>query len=168
MKNRIVGILVIAIAILLGFIIFSFNTAMNDIVSTSCEHGDTCPMWGTIEFQTNVGIGIMGFIMIIGFYLIFFSKEEKIITRIRNIRPQVESKKITKQNYQKIMNDLGKDEKTILKKLIESDGSILQSRLVEISKLNKVKVTRILDRLEGRGLVERKRRGMRNVIILKH
>lgn len=34
--------------------------------------------------------------------------------------------------------------------------------------LTKVKVTRILDRLEGREIIERKRRGMTNVVILKH
>ncbi|MFH0929352.1 MAG: MarR family transcriptional regulator [Candidatus Aenigmatarchaeota archaeon] len=167
MRNRIVGVLVIAIAILLGFMIFSFNTALNDIVNASCSHGDSCPMWGTINFHTNVSIGIMGFVLILGLYLIFFSKEERIITRIRKIKPQVESKKLTKQNYRKIMNELGKDEKLVLKKVIESDGSVLQSKLVETTNLNKVRVTRTLDRLEGKGLIERNRRGMRNVIILK-
>ena len=34
--------------------------------------------------------------------------------------------------------------------------------------MTKVKVTRILDKLEGRGLVERKRRGMTNVVMLKN
>ena len=34
--------------------------------------------------------------------------------------------------------------------------------------LNKVKITRILDKLEGMGILERKRRGMTNVVILKH
>ena len=31
----------------------------------------------------------------------------------------------------------------------------------------KAKMTRIIDRLEGRGFVERKRRGMTNVVVLK-
>ena len=44
---------------------------------------------------------------------------------------------------------------------------MFQSSLVNETKLSKVKVTRILDRLEGKSLIERKRRGMSNVIILK-
>ncbi len=125
-------------------------------------------MWGTIDFQTNIGIGIIAFVMIIGLYLIFFGKEEKIITKVKTIRPQVEVNKITKENYQKILSKLNNDEKLIFDKVIESEGTIFQSDLVDKTKFSKVKITRILDKLEGKGLIERKRRGMTNVIILKH
>jgi hypothetical protein len=168
MRNRIVGILIIVIAALIGFIIYSFNTAMVDIVGASCTHGTSCPMWGTIEFQTNVSIGIMAFVVIIGLYLIFFGEEEKIITKIKKIAQQIEPAKITKGNYKKIMGTLDRDEKQVFEKIIESEGSIFQSDLADKTKLNKVKVTRILDKLEGKNLIERKRRGMTNVVILKH
>lgn len=167
MRNRIVGILVICIAALIGFIIYSFNTAMTNIVSTSCSHGSSCPMWGSINFQTNVSIAIMIFIIIIGLYLIFFGQEEKIITKFKKIKEQIEPKKITKENYQKVMSDLGRDEKLVLEKIIDSQGTIFQSELVDKTKFTKVKITRILDKLEGKGLIERRRRGMTNVIILK-
>ncbi len=168
MKNRIVGILVIGIAILVGFITYSFNMALRDIVNSACTHGQACPMWGTIHFQTRVSIGIMMFITLIGIYLIFFSKEEKITTRIKMIHTQVEPKKITKENYKKILSILSNDEKKIFEKIIESKGTMLQSDLVSKTKFNKVKVTRLLDKLEGRNLIERKRRGMSNIVILKH
>ena len=167
MKNRIVGILVIIIALLIGFIIYSFNQAMTSIINVSCSHGPSCPMWGTISFQTNVSIGIMLFVIIIGLYLIFWSKEERIVTKIKTFKTQVEPKKITKDNYQKVMSTLTNDEKNVLLKIIESQETIFQSDLVDKTKFTKVKVTRILDRLEGKGLIERKRRGMTNVIILK-
>jgi hypothetical protein len=167
MRNRIVGFLIIGIAILIGYIIFSFNQAMTSIVNASCSHGSSCPMWGTIEFQTNVSIGIMIFVIMIGIYLIFFGAEEKIITKIKTFRPQIEPKKITKENYQKVMSTLTKEEKNVLQRIIEFQGTIFQSDLVEKTKFNKVKVTRILDKLEGKELIERKRRGMTNVIILK-
>ena len=168
MRNRVVGILIIIIALLIGFIIYSFNQAMSNIVNTSCSHGSSCPMWGTIEFQTNLSAGIMLFIIVVGLYLIFWSKEEKIVTKIKTFRPQVEPKKITKENYQKVMSGLNKEEKIILEKIIESQGTIFQSDLVDKTKFAKVKITRILDKLEGRDLIERKRRGMTNVVILKH
>lgn len=167
MKNRIAGILVIGIALLIGFIIFSFNQAMTNIVSTSCSHGSECPMWGTIEFQTNLSIAIMVIIIIIGLYLIFFGKEEIRITRFKTLKQQIEPKKITKGNYQKVMNTLDKDEKIMLEKIIEAQGTIFQSELVDKTKFPKVRVTRILDKLEGKGLIERKRRGMTNVVVLK-
>ena len=42
-----------------------------------------------------------------------------------------------------------------------------QSDVMKELELSKVKVTRILDRLEGKGILERKRRGMTNIVILK-
>jgi len=167
MKNRIVGVLVIGIALLIGFIIFSFNQAMTTIVSTSCSHGSSCPMWGTIEFQTNMSIAIMIVIITVGLYLIFFGKEEIRITRFKTIKQQIEPKKITKENYKKVMKELEREERVILEKIIDNQGTIFQSDLVDKTKFNKVKVTRILDKLEGKGLIERRRRGMTNVIILK-
>jgi len=167
MKNRIAGFIVLGIAALIGFIIFSFNRAMIEIINTSCEHGPTCPMWGSINFQTNVSIGIMIFIVIVGLYLIFFGKEEKIITKVKTTKQQIEPKKITKENYKKILNNLNEDEKQVFNKILASEGTIFQSDLVDKTEFTKVKVTRILDKLEGKGLIERKRRGMTNVVILK-
>ena len=66
------------------------------------------------------------------------------------------------------MSKLLADEKLILEKVIESEGTIFQSELVDKTSLTKVKITRILDKLEGKGLIERKRRGMTNVVVLKH
>ncbi|MDE1824627.1 MAG: MarR family transcriptional regulator [Candidatus Micrarchaeota archaeon] len=59
------------------------------------------------------------------------------------------------------------EERKLYELIEQADGAIFQSELVERSKLTKVKVTRILDRLEGRGLVERRRRGMTNMVLLK-
>lgn len=168
MKNRIVGILIIGIAALMGLITYLFNMALTEIVSTSCAHGTECPMWGTIGVQTKVSVIMTLFVVLIGIYLIFFGKEERIITKIKTVKQKVELKKITKEDYQKIMETLSPEEKLILEKVIESDGTIFQSDLVEKTHFTKVKITRLVDKLEGRGLVERRRRGMTNVVVLKH
>jgi len=167
MKNRIVGILLIGIALLIGFIIFSFNRAFTDVINSSCSHGLSCPMWSSLEFQTNISLAIMIFVIFIGVYLVFFGREEKIITKIKKITEQKEPKKITKESYKKILEDLNNEERIILERLIESKGSIFQTELIRQTNFNKVKVSRILDKLEGRGVIERKRRGMTNVIVLK-
>ena len=168
MKNRVVGFLVIGVAALIGFIIYSFNIALYDIINVACAHGPNCPMWGTMQFQTNISMAIMAFVIIIGLYLIFFGEEEKVITRVRTVKQQIDSKKITKENYRKILNDLVEDEKVVFEKIIESEGSVFQSELVSETGFNKVRVTRILDRLDGKNLIERKRRGMTNIVVLKH
>lgn len=163
MRNRIVGVLIIFVALLMGFIIFSFNRAMTEIVNTSCEHGSSCPMWGTIDFQTNVSIAIMSFVIIIGIYLIFFGKEERTPSK-----EEVKDASIKKEAYEEIMKTLNDEEKIVLENIIDANGTIFQSDLTDKTNFNKVKVTRILDKLEGRGVIERRRRGMTNVVILKH
>ncbi|MCX6711533.1 MAG: MarR family transcriptional regulator [Candidatus Woesearchaeota archaeon] len=165
MKNKYFGYLIIGIALLIGFIVFSFNQALTKIISTSCSHGPTCPMWGTINLQTNISIGIIIFIILVGLAFIIFAKDETVIKKI--VKPQIKNKKVEKSNYQDIIKELDSDEKNIFEKVIESNGTIFQSELTEKTNLNKVKITRILDRLEGKGLIERKRRGMTNVIVLK-
>jgi uncharacterized membrane protein len=165
MKNRIVGFIIIGLAALMGFVIILFNRALTSIVNTACSHGPSCPMWGTINFHTNISIGITSFVVLIGLYLIFFGKEEKIITKIKEVEKPQKDEKV---DYSKIMKKLNSDEKLILETIINAEGTIFQSDLVEKTDLSKVKVTRILDKLEGKGILERRRRGMTNVVILKH
>ena len=62
---------------------------------------------------------------------------------------------------------LNSEEKKVMETIIHAEGSIFQSELAEKTGFDKVKITRILDKLEGRQIIERKRRGMTNVVILK-
>ena len=51
-------------------------------------------------------------------------------------------------------------------KIIQENKTIFQAEIIEKTKLGKAKITRIIDRLEGKGFVERKRRGMTNIVVL--
>ena len=170
MRNRDVGFLIIGISAVIGFIIYSFNQALTEIVSTSCTHGTSCPMWGTIEFQTNVSIALMALIAVIGAYLVFagWKGDGKVLRQEKVVRVEkLEEKEIDAEGLMKSVADMGPDAKAVLDRIIKSDGTIFQSELAEKTGLGKVKVTRVLDKLEGKGIVERKRRGMTNVVILK-
>ncbi|MFH0797893.1 MAG: MarR family transcriptional regulator [Candidatus Woesearchaeota archaeon] len=168
MRNKVVGYIILGMSALIGFIVYSFNSALGKIINESCEHGPACPMWGTLDFQTNVGIGIMVFVIMIGIYLIFFGKEEVTITKIETRVEKVEPKDVSRENYRKVINRLIGDEKKLFEILIDSKGTIMQSDMIAKSEMSKVKISRVLDKLEGKGLIERKRRGMTNSIVLKH
>ena len=81
---------------------------------------------------------------------------------------QVKLNEISRDNYEKVLKDLDHDEEAIFGSVIDEKGSIFQSALVEKTGMTKVKVTRLLDKLEGKGLIERKRRGMTNIVVIKH
>ena len=83
MRNKLVGYIVIGISLVMGFIIYSFNKALREIVSTTCSHGLDCTMWKSIDFQTNTSIVLMLAVILVGVYLIFFSDEKKFKSKIK-------------------------------------------------------------------------------------
>ncbi len=160
MKNKNVGFLIIGLAVVIGIIILIFNIGLRNIVDDTCSHGSECTMYDTIAIQTWVSLAIAGLILVIGLFLVFSKEETKIITKTKKVEIEKKTKPI---DYTK----LDKEEKIIMKAIEEAQGTIFQSDLVEKIGFDKVKVSRILDRLEGRQLIERKRRGMTNVVVLK-
>jgi len=59
------------------------------------------------------------------------------------------------------------DEKKIYEILKAHDGSVYQSDLIKETEFSKVKITRVLDKMETKGIVDRQRRGMTNIVVLK-
>ncbi len=66
-----------------------------------------------------------------------------------------------------IPEGLSDDEKRVVEILIKHNGIAFQKDIVKESGFSKAKVSRILDRLEYRGIIERKRSGNVNVVYLK-
>ena len=150
MKNKHVGLILIIIALIVGLIVFLFNRALKQIVNTSCDHGPSCPMWGSISFHTNLSLILFLIILSLGIFLYFFKEKN-----VETVKKKIDTSKLIEE------------ERLIINLLQESDGSLFQSDIVDKSNFTKVKVSRILDKLEGKQLIERKRRGMTNVVLLK-
>lgn len=162
MDNKYVGYLLIGISVLMIVIIFMFKNALTSFVDASCTiaHGrDYCPMYDTINQQTYLSLGIIFILIIVGLILILSKPHEKIIMKTKIIEKKPQKKIINTDN-------LRQEEKQILK-IIQENKTIFQAELIEKSGFSKAKITRILDRLEGNNFIERKRRGMTNIVVLK-
>ncbi|MEK6918831.1 MAG: MarR family transcriptional regulator [Nanoarchaeota archaeon] len=160
MENKNVGWLIIGISVLIIGIIFLFNTAMKDIVDSTCtvEHLDGfCPAYETITQQTYLSLAIVGVLVIIGFVLVFNKPKERVI--IRKVKEKIITKKLDESH-------LDNQEKEILK-ILKENKAVFQADLIDKTGISKVGMSRILDRLENRGFIERKRRGMNNIVVLK-
>jgi len=158
MKNKNVGYLIVGISILVGIIILLFNAALTDIVDQTCDHGTSCEMYDTISVQTDLSLIIAGLIFVIGIFLIFSKESEKII--VKKVKQKVPRKKLD-------LSGLDKKEKEVVKILQREGGAFFQKSLMEELGVGKVKMTRMMDKLEAKQLVERKRRGMNNIIVLR-
>jgi uncharacterized membrane protein len=158
MRNKNVGFLIVGIAIVVCIIILIFNLGMTSIVSSTCSHGPSCSMYGTIKTQTYLSLAIAGIIFSIGLFLIFAKETEKIVIKTKTIKEK--RKPIS-------LDGLDKKEQGVIKILQEGNGAVFQAELMEKTEMGKVGMTRLLDKLESKQLIERKRRGMNNIIILK-
>ncbi len=158
MENKHVGFLILGIAFLLVIIILLFQNALKEIVTTSCagEHGESCPMYTTINQQTYLALSIVGLLVVIGIILIFNKPKEKIIIR-----------KVKEKKKKLNLKALDKDEKSVINLLLKDGKAMFQSTLMEKLEIGKVKTTRLLDKLEAKQLIERKRRGMNNIVVLR-
>lgn len=160
MENKHVGWLLIGIAIMLAVIVLLFGNNAKTLLETTCPlvyEGYDCPAYGALDKQAYVGVAMSGILAIVGVFLILTRQRERIVI-----------KKIEKRSQRRKhdLSDLTTDEMQVFA-LIKEQRAIFQAELIERSKKSKVSITRILDRLENKGFIERKRRGMNNVVVLK-
>ncbi|MCX6817472.1 MAG: MarR family transcriptional regulator [Candidatus Aenigmarchaeota archaeon] len=163
--TRYIGIILIIIGVVNFIIMYNFSNETLQLIdsehSGSCMNFETCPHIAILN-QAYLGYGLSAGILIIGLLMTIFGgcrPEEK---------PTKEEKvSQNKGKWEEALQTLTGDEKLVYEKIMASDGVIFQSDLVDKSGFPKAKVSRILDRMEASGLVERKRRGMANAIVLK-
>ena len=111
-------------------------------------------------------IAAFGFAFLVlgsGIYLLLNSLEKTNPTNQERNEQNTEPKTYTPID----MNQLDDEEKNIFNHIKDHDGSIYQSDLMKQLNVTKVHMTRILDKMEGKKILERKRRGMTNIVILK-
>lgn len=156
MQNKTVGWIIIGIGLVVGIIVWIFNVGLKRIVGDTCTHGPTCSMYDTIAVQTWISIAIVVIILVIGIVIIFLKPKEKIIV-----------KTIKEKKKPKDYSSLDKKEKEVVDLIIKEGNAIFQADLMEKLQIGKVGITRLLDKLEAKQIIERKRRGMNNIVVLK-
>jgi len=151
-SNKDMSLLLFSITVLLSFVVYSFTNEVMDAEMAFCpihdEVTDSCIHDNNVPSQTLYS-GFLLSIMYVVSFVLFFNKPKK-----------------GGLSYKKI-NDLSKEEKDLLKLVEEDNGVIFQSDLVKKSNLTKVKISRIVSRLEAKGAIEKRRKGMSNLILLK-
>lgn len=130
-------------------------------------------IWAGKSYQyylpnTLTVILISGFLFLIVYLILsrkfFISESEKPVIPIEEERPNWED---LKAGYEDTLNTLKDDEYIIYKEIFDSRGEILQRNLPEKTGFSKAKVTRVLDRLDQKKLIERRSYGITNKVVLK-
>ena len=157
MENKNVGMLIMGIAIVMVILVLLFNSVLRDKIGLICSHGPTCEMYTDVNVQTWISLSIVAIVFIIGLVIMFTKPREKIII-----------KKVQEKKKKLDLSGLDKDERKVIDILQQESGGMFQASLMEKLEIGKVKMTRLLDKLEAKQLIERKRRGMNNIVVLKN
>jgi len=168
MDNKKLGVLLILVCIVFGFIIFTFNDLITQQTEAGCaceemENSGFCPMDGSSHWQTYVGIILVSAIAALGFYLIFFEKSQKAIISTLEGQKQLN---IQDEKFSILLKALDADEQNIIKAVKEQDG-ITQQTLRLRTDLHKSKLSIVLDGLEKKNLIKRVEKGKTKQVFLK-
>jgi len=139
----------ILIFVIITFFIFviSFTTFYTtENFSSVC--GCKLPIWVIIVSISSLGL----FVGSLTYYLL--SKN------------YMSEKKRIEKDFLKILNILDENDKKVIEALIEKKGEASQSYLGKALGLNKVKISRIIAKMENKGIIKKEKIGMTNKVIL--
>lgn len=163
MINKKLGVILVLVSVLLTVIFYALvSNTYSEADRLGC-FGD--PACGKIDTSINIvhfAFGIIGFVLALGVYLIFFySGEEAILRRLE----EEKNRKLEEDSFAIISKALDDNEKNILSAIKEQSG-ISQNTLVLRTGLSKSKVSEVLKGFEKKKLIRREKRGKINYVFL--
>ena len=166
------GILISAIVLVISVILLIDRLLSTGPVQLVLEDGRAVPVEGASYFSFNevlffivtAWLGGMSFL-----YMVYLSKEKEIeepkgVTQ--GLNGEIAGTPETKSAALLAASLLDGDERILFQNIVDNDN-ILQRELILKTAFSEPKVSRLLDRLERRGLVIRQRNGMGNRVLLK-
>lgn len=166
-ENRIMLGIIVVLLLLIVAAVFFYNRTLNELAVGSCSVPlEECPHQKLVDTQNAVIAVLIAAIAVVGgwvAYQVYWKKPEPQIVHIHGGKAASKASASTEVDKSK----LDEDERKVFGILQEAKGSVFQSELIKQSGYSKVKVSRILDRLEHREIIERKRRGMSNLVVLR-
>lgn len=161
MDGQKLGIVLVAVAVAILGLTYLFKLQEDRHLEQLSLDKGTCFVNGECVYEERSFVlyiisGFLGaFVLFLGGYWLFFAQRTSEADKVHTAK-EVDT------------SQLNDEELKVYHYLQEHKGSAFQSELVRELGLTKVRTTRILDRMEGFGVLERKRRGMTNIVILRN
>jgi hypothetical protein len=179
MNNRHLGFIILAFTIVLLLVLTVVKVNVDNQEAFLCEevHKDPdiemaqCPAHTSNNswmFLIAFGIGFLA--LGLGVYLVFaprYVSDQPLVTGSSETVSLPDAPFVSSSFPEIDLSKLDEDETKIYSFIKENEGSVYQSDIIKVTGFSKVKITRILDKMEQKKILERKRRGMANLIVLK-
>ncbi len=161
METKKLGFLIIGISIISGFLMLGF---MNNLSwqgqQLHCNPTQECQQINSLLGLSHIAVGFLSFIFALGFYLLFFNKNQKEITNKYQEELENNNLKIKEENnkFSFLLRPLDENERKVLIAIKEQNG-ITQSTLKYRADLSKAKISQILKDFEKKNIITRKEKG---------
>ncbi len=159
-KKHIGAALIVFSVLLLALLTFvKVNVDTQESYVCELTHAANAPIEQCPAHQSNnswlltIAFGIAFLFLAIGFFV--FLSPARALPLARSSFKRVD------------LSELDEEEKEIYELLRQNQGSLYQSDLIKQTGFSKVRVSRVLDRMTSKGLIDRARRGMTNMVVLK-
>jgi len=152
-NKRTIGGLILLICIIA--IVFYSPNIVELTNPTVCTIDGVCQHEERVHLLTELIPVFISIGIVIGVVVFFFMAS-------RLEKKQKDLQKVTEA----LVQFLSKDEKLVVKKILEGDGKVLQAEVSRLEGLGKVKSHRVLQRLLDRGVIEKESFGKTNIIKL--
>ena len=164
MENKRLGVLLVILSIVFFIFIIYFNTGLSQqSIDLGCNLNEGCVEVASSLSVTHIAFGFFGFMLALGFYILFFHKsEEMILKRLEDHKKE----RTDEEKFDLILKALDNYEKKVLKAVKEQDG-ITQSTLRLRTDMSKAKLSYVLQELEKRNLIKRSPKGKTLQVFLK-
>ena len=167
MDNRKLGIIIIVLGIILGLVIWGFQSQLTKLSEESCtcntcKTGDVCKADKFSPLSTGA-LAVIFATLSLGVYLLFFEKSHQTLLN----KLDKDNVKLTQdEKFNFILLGLNQDEKRVLSAIKEQDG-ITQQTLRIRTNLHKSKLSIIVGILEEKGLIKKQQKGKTNQLFLR-
>ena len=120
MENKKLGVIFIIISLVFVTFLFYFNSNLSvRSDALGCNVSEDCVEVKNSISITHIGFGFFGFMLALGFYILFFNKsEERILKRLEEHK----SERTEEEKFNLILKALDPYEKKVLKAIKEQDG----------------------------------------------
>ena len=163
MNNKRLGVILLILGIVVAAIILNLmNNYNNTVRAEGCYLTDHCKRMESTLSVTHFAFGVVGFIIGLGFYLLFFTKEEAILDMLQ----QEKGQKIKDNKFNILMQALDPSEQKVLQSIKDQEG-ITQNTLLLKTGLSKAKISYVVNDLEKRDLITRVKKNKTFAIYMK-
>ncbi|MFT4343633.1 MAG: helix-turn-helix transcriptional regulator [Candidatus Woesearchaeota archaeon] len=172
MNQKNIGIIVIIIGILAGIFVFSAHSQYKAVVSDHINNHGTCFLEdGTCLHEQlynplyTFGWALITALIILGVYLVYFDKTQQLLAEQNKTIAERMKESAEKDAFKAFLSGFVAEEQRVIKEIYEQEG-IKQATLRYRTGMSKTSLSHLVQSLEKRGIVSKKKEGKTNALFL--